>query len=151
LSDSELQSLEDWITPLIRQLSSSQRRKLARKVATDLRRSQVARIRAQQNPDGSAYAPRRQSDASRGRIRRRAMFTGLRSTRYLRMQTSPNEASIGFTGRVARIVRVHQEGLRDRVQPGGPYHDYDQRIILGYSQADRNLIRESLLNHLKDV
>jgi phage virion morphogenesis protein len=45
---------------LLRSLSSGQRRKLLRKMARDLAASQRQRIAAQRQPDGSAFAPRKQ-------------------------------------------------------------------------------------------
>jgi hypothetical protein len=45
---------------LLRTLSSGQRRKLLRKMARDLAASQRQRIAAQRQPDGSAFAPRKQ-------------------------------------------------------------------------------------------
>ncbi|WP_329956115.1 phage virion morphogenesis protein [Collimonas silvisoli] len=56
---------------------------------------------------------------------------------------------IGFFGRVARIARVHQEGLKDRVSKKGPEYQYPARPLLGFSATDQALIRDSLLRHLK--
>lgn len=145
----ELQRLEDWVEPLIRQLSPAQRRTLARRVARDLRRSQQQRIREQRNPDGSAYEPRQASQAQ-GRIRRRAMFRRLRTARYMKVRSTPQAAEVGFSGRVARIARVHQKGLRARVAPDGPRYDYPQRQLLGYASEDQALIRDSVLHHLEE-
>lgn len=54
-SGDPLSALEDWVAPLLAKLEPAQRRALARNVGQALRRSQAARIAAQQNPDGSAY------------------------------------------------------------------------------------------------
>ena len=51
---------EEWVGPLLAKLDDQQRRALARNVARDLRRRQRERIRAQTNPDGTPYAPRKE-------------------------------------------------------------------------------------------
>ena len=145
----DLDALEDWVAPLIAKIGAKQRRALARKVAQDLRRSQRERIKAQQNPDGTAYAPRKpQHRAQQGAIRRRAMFSKIRTAKYLKAKGTSDVAEVGFVGRVARIARVHQEGLRARVDRDGPRYDYPERRLIGYSRADRELIQDSVLRHL---
>lgn len=148
MDDGDLQALESWVEPLIAKLGPAERRRLARHVARELRISQRERIKAQQNPDGSAYAPRAALRGQAGGIRRRAMFTRLRTARFLTMKAGPNAAAVGFLGRVARIAKVHQQGLRDRVEPGGPMHQYPRRELLGFTRADRERIRDSLIDHL---
>lgn len=55
----ELDQLELWAGEILRALSPAQRNSLMRRMVTTLRRSQVDRIRAQKNPDGSGYAARK--------------------------------------------------------------------------------------------
>lgn len=38
---------------------------------------------------------------------------------------------------VARIARVHQEGLTDPVRPGGPKARYDKRVLLGFTKRKK--------------
>lgn len=142
-----LTQLEDWTAPLLAKLSSGQRAKLASEIARDLRHSQQQRIKEQRNPDGSAYAPRK-SQQKQGRIKRRAMFTKLRTNKYLKQRTSAAQISVGFFGRVARLASVHQHGLRDRVQRNGPNVQYAQRQLLGFSDADKQKIMDTLVTHL---
>lgn len=144
----ELKQLEDWVAPLIEKLTPKERRILAREVARDLRVANRERIKAQVNPDGTPFEPRTELRGQSGAIRRRAMFTKLRTAKYLRIKTSANDASVHFLGRVSRIVRVHHYGLRDRVEKGGPQHRYASRKLLGFDNADRERIRDSLINHL---
>lgn len=216
----ELKQLEDWVAPLIEKLTPKERRALARDVAGDLRRSQVARIKAQKNPDGSGFKNRKPqkvrkpkndpvrflykkpggvireammvswqdqglrmtgydrevnairtfrrdrverwlkpnasgSDASklrsqRGKVRDKAMFTKMRTAKYLKIKAGADSASVGFLGSVARIARVHQYGLRDRVKKNGPQHHYDRRQLLGFTAEDRERIRDSLIDHLTE-
>lgn len=146
--EKELQQLDNWLTPLIEKLTPKERRVLAREVARDLRIANRERIKAQTNPDGTPYEPRKQLRGRRGRIRRKAMFTGLRTAKYLRIKTTADEAAVGFLGRVARIARVHHYGLRDRVEKGGPQHQYARRELIGITTKDADHIAESVLNHL---
>src|SRR5690606_19306241 len=129
-------------------LGPAERRRLARDIAMEMRRSNQRRIAAQQNPDGAPYAPRKPRLRAQGGRIRRAMFARLRTTRYLRVQSTTNAALVTISGRVARIARVHQYGLTDRVAPGGPQYRYPARRILGYTEADRHTIAERIIEHL---
>ncbi|MBN8263032.1 MAG: phage virion morphogenesis protein [Xanthomonadales bacterium] len=144
----DLAQLETWCAPLLAKLSSVERRKLARSIAIPLRRSQAGRIASQQNPDGSVYAPRKTSlRDKKGRIRKE-MFAKLRTTKFLRTRADPNSAAVEFTGRVARIARVHQDGGEDRVARNGPRVRYQRRELLGFTAAATRLVRDLLIQHL---
>ncbi|WP_431026184.1 phage virion morphogenesis protein [Halomonas sp. H5] len=149
----DLQALEDWVAPLLARLETKERRRLARSVARDLRRSQRERIRAQTNPDGTPYAPRRPQKwrARQGGIRRRAMFGKLSTVKWLKASARGDTAVVGFFGNVARLAKTHQYGLRDRIGRDGPTIEYPQRELLGFTEADRQLILDSLLTHLDPV
>jgi phage virion morphogenesis protein len=147
----DLQRLEDWAGPLLRQLQPAQRTRLSRVIGTALRRTQQKRISAQQNPDGSPYAPRRPATPRRakaGNIKRRAMFAKIRQAKHLRIRATPQDVTVGFVGRVTRIAQVHQEGRTDNVSRGGPRVTYARRELLGFSAADEALVRELILDHL---
>ncbi|WP_269792406.1 phage virion morphogenesis protein [Stenotrophomonas sp. Iso1] len=147
----DLQRLEDWAGPLLRQLQPAQRTRLSRAIGTALRRSQQKRIAAQQNPDGSPYAPRRPATPRRakaGSIKRRAMFAKIRQAKHLRIRATPQDVTVGFMGRVTRIAQVHQEGRTDSVSRGGPRVTYARRELLGFSAADEQLVHELILDHL---
>ncbi|MDH0373890.1 phage virion morphogenesis protein [Pseudomonas aeruginosa] len=144
-----LRALEDWAGALLAKLEPGARRQLNQQIGRELRRSQQQRIAAQRNPDGSAFAPRksRQLRAKKGRIKRQ-MFAKLRQAKHLKVQSSADAIAIGFMGRVARIARVHQYGLRDRPERGQADVQYDRRELLGFTDADLDLIRDRLLEHL---
>lgn len=147
----DLEALEDWAAGLLGQLQPAARNQLARSIGQALRRSQQQRIIAQRNPDGSKYAPRKQRNlrGKQGRIKRQVkMFKKLRTASFLKVQGDGNAISVGFTGRVARIARVHQYGLRDRAERGAPEVKYEQREVLGFTDADLDIIRERLLTHI---
>lgn len=146
----ELTALENWAAPLLARLQPGERRTLARKIGRELRRSQSQRIGKQQAPDGSQYAPRKQQLRQKaGRVKRAKMFAKLRQAKHFKVSASPNAVSVGFVGRVSRIARVHQDGLKDRVRPVGPIVRYAKRTLLGFSRIDRDLIGVFLERHLK--
>ncbi|MNR52368.1 Phage virion morphogenesis family protein [compost metagenome] len=78
------------------------------------------------------------------------MFSKLSQAKHLKLQSSSEAIAIGFLGRTARLARVHQYGLRDRAARGAPDTQYAQRQLLGFTDADLDLIRDHLLEHLVD-
>ncbi|WP_460115372.1 phage virion morphogenesis protein [Pseudomonas sp. H2_D02] len=146
----QLEMLEDWAAGLLGQLEPASRNKLARSIGQALRRSQQQRIITQRNPDGSKYVPRKQRNlrGKHGRVKRKVqMFQKLRTASFLKVNGDGNSINVGFTGRVARIARVHQFGLKDRAESGAPGVTYYQREALGFSDKDVDLIRDKLLSH----
>ena len=148
---SKLEALEIWASGLLEQLQPGARNQLARSIGQELRRSQQKRVLTQQNPDGSKFAPRKKRDlrGKQGRIRRKVeMFKKLRTATYMKARGDSNSITVGFTGRISRIARVHQFGLKDRAEPGAPEVRYDQREMLGFTEADLDLIKDSLLRQI---
>ena len=151
---SDLHALEAWAGALLSKLQPAQRRAINHKVAIDLRRSQAQRIKAQQGPDGTAYPlrkKRKELKGKKGRIKRQkaAMFAKIRTIKHLKVKASGDQIEVGFFGWVARVAHVHQFGQQDRVTKKGPIYRYSARPLIGSNEADRVLIRESLLAHLK--
>lgn len=147
----DLDALEDWAGVLLSKLEPAARSKLARSLAQKLRRSQQQRVKQQCNPDGSPYAARKPRDlkGQKGRIKRQAkMFQKMPKASYMKAKGDAQSITVGFTGRVARIARVHQYGLKDRAEASAPEVRYQQREVLGYNESDMILIRNELLNHL---
>lgn len=143
-----LSRVEEWASALLGQLTSAQRARLAKELAEELRRRQSRRIAEARNPDGSRYAPRKpQARRKKGRIRR-AMFAKLRTARFLKTTSSADASVLHFTRDVERIARVHQEGLRDRVQRDGPIVQYPARELLGLADADVERIADVVLDFL---
>lgn len=147
----ELRALEDWAGALLNQLQPKERRQVTQTIARELRRRQQQRIGAQRNPDGTPYAPRKprqQLRAKAGRIKQRKMFAKLRTARYLRLQSDASSIAIGFAGRLSRIARIHQYGLRDKPGRNSPDIQYQRRELLGFSDAELEMIRDQLVQHL---
>lgn len=149
----DLSSIEAWAGALLAKLSPGQRRVVGRKIAIDLRRSRAQGIAQQRAPSGEAFVARKQRKEFRsksGRIKRQkaAMFNKLRTTKYLQIEVDENQISVGFFGRVARLARVHQDGLDDKVAPTGPKYQYPARPLLGFSDHDHAIVRESIVKYL---
>ena len=148
----DLDALEGWAGVLLGKLEPAARSKLARTLAQKLRRSQQQRVKQQRNPDGSPYAARKPRDlkGKKGRIKHQAkMFLKMPRASYLKAKGDGQSITVGFTGRVARIARVHQYGLKDRAEANAPEVKYKQRQVLGLTEFDLDLIRDGLLAHLK--
>jgi phage virion morphogenesis protein len=149
----QLEALEDWAAGLLGQLEPLARNRLARSLGQALRRSQQQRIMSQCNPEGSKYVPRQQRNlrVKQGRVKREVqMFQKLRTTRFLRVRGDDNAASVGFTGRIARIARVHQYGLKDRAETIAPPVRYNKRKLIGLTHTDIVIVRDKLLTHLSN-
>ncbi|WP_434707240.1 phage virion morphogenesis protein [Pseudomonas sp. R1-1] len=145
-----LEALEDWAAGLLGMLEPTSRHKLARCIGQELRRSQQRRIITQKNPDGSKYVPRklRKFGGKQGRVKRKVkMFQKLRTASFLKVQCDGNTISVGFSGRIARIAKVHQLGLMDRAKRSSNVVKYDSREILGFTAINTQSIRDKLLNY----
>lgn len=147
---SDLTPFDNQLAGLLAALSPAGRRKLAGDIAKELRRSQQQRIKQQKAPDGSPYQARKRQPlrAKTGRIKR-AMFQKLRTSRYMKASGRENSAVVEFTGKVQRIARVHQYGLKDRPNPHAHKVYYPERQLLGFDRAAIQLIEERLLIALK--
>lgn len=146
---SDIAALESFAADLIASLEPGARKSLAADLARQLRTSQQQRIAAQLNPDGSAFEERKPQIRNKiGKVRR-SMFAKLRTARYLKASSTSEAALVSFTAEVSRIARVHQLGLRDRVnRKTGLEADYPARQLLGISADDETLIRDVVTDHL---
>lgn len=142
--------IDEWASTMLAKVEPAARLKLAQTIGRDLRRTNQARIRAQTNPDGTPFEPRKRQPKRRkkGSIRRR-MFQRLASAKHMKIRATSEGVMMGFFGRAARIARVHHEGQMDQVLDGGPTVKYPARKLLGFTDADREMIRGHLLESLK--
>jgi len=146
---SDFKPFDDRLNGLIAALSPAARRKLVGEIAKELRKSQQQRIKQQKAPDGSPYQARKGQPlrAKTGRIKR-AMFQKLRTSRYMKATGRENSAVVEFTGKVQRIARVHQYGLKDRPSPHVHEARYAERKLLGLSSDDRREIEKNIIAYL---
>lgn len=143
MASDQLTQFHEYAEGILTQLSPSARKQLARDIAFKLRTSNRKRITAQTQPDGSKFQPRKKA----GRIKRK-MFTKLRTTRYLKVKSTPNEAIV-FINSTNRLVKVHHYGLRDRVNRKTSFQVvYPKRELLGITGNDWQVIEELVLKHL---
>ncbi|HHL0035189.1 phage virion morphogenesis protein [Enterobacter kobei] len=147
---SDFNPYDNQLAGLLAALSPAGRRKLAGDIAKELRKSQQQRIKQQKAPDGSPYQARKRQPlrAKTGRIKR-AMFQKLRTSRYMKATGRENSAVVEFTGKVQRIARVHQYGLKDQPTPHAKEVQYPERQLLGFDSVAIQLIEERILIALR--
>lgn len=147
---SELNPFDIRLAGLIAKLSPQSRKSLAVAVSKRLRAGQQQHIKRQQAPDGTPYAPRKTRLRSKKRLRDWAMFSKLRTARYLKAQGNSDAAVVEFVGRVQRMANVHHYGLRDRPTPHSEAVKYDARPLLGFNSRIMNIIEVEIINHLSE-
>lgn len=145
----ELKPFDDKLSGLLASLSPAGRRKMAAMIAKKLRVSQQQRIKRQKAPDGAPYAARKSQPirGKKGRVKRE-MFAKLRTARYLKTKATGEAAVIEFAGKVQRIARIHQEGLKDKPNHHSQPVQYEVRPLLGFSSVDRQIVEDVILSHL---
>ena len=143
--------LPQYTNEVLQKMSPGERAKLSRSIGRDLRNSQKQRITSQQNPDGSSYSPRKKRlrDRMKAKVRNK-MFNKIKSLTYLKVMTNADSISIGFAGRIARIARVHQYGLRDRAEKNAPTVQYPKRELLGLTNQEVSNIASLLEKHISN-
>jgi phage virion morphogenesis protein len=148
-----LEQFADYFDIMLADLSPAKRKAVARKVGQRLRRSNLARIAANVEPDGSAMEQRKTQRDRRGRIRRKAggkMFRKLRYARNFKIKPRDDGVEIALASRgLERISRVHHFGLDGYVgktRSGETIRArYDSRQLLGFSADDIDGIAEEAL------
>ncbi len=145
-----LGKFDRWMDVIVNSLSSARRRVLFRTIARDLRKANQKRISKQINPDGDAWEARKFDNGS-GQVRKKIkMMIGLRSTRRLKITAGPDGATIGFSGRNAKIAAVHHFGGMDLVDPDSTTKiRYPVRQLLGVTKEDQTLIRDRVFGHIE--
>lgn len=146
-----IDALTGWVEPLLRKMDPAERRKLMKTISRDLRKENQERMKAQEGPDGQKWDPRKKRNlrGKRGQIRKKAMFTKLRTAKYLKIRTSPDSAGLAFAGPAARIAVIHHYGLRAKVDKNGPIYDYPSRRLIGFGRGDLELIADRVLEHIQ--
>ncbi|WP_407365302.1 phage virion morphogenesis protein [Enterobacter ludwigii] len=149
---SDLTPFDNQLAGLLAALSPAGRRKLAGDIAKELRKSQQQRIKQQKAPDGSPYQARKRQPlrAKTGRIKR-TMFQKLRTNRYMKATGPENSAVVEFTGKVQRIARVHQFGLKERPNQFSREVVYPERQLLGITTIDSRSIESLIVDKLYKI
>ncbi|RRO12064.1 phage virion morphogenesis protein [Pectobacterium aquaticum] len=75
------------------------------------------------------------------------MFRKLRTIRFLRTETSPNSAAVGFSGKAAQIARIHQFGEMDDISDS--HVRYPVRQLLGLTPSDLDWLAETITDFIQ--
>lgn len=147
----EFKPFDDKLAGLLAALSPAGRRRLTVDIAKKLRQRQQQRIKSQKAPDGTPYAPRKSQPlrAKKGRIKRE-MFAKLRTNRYMKASGNDSAAVVEFTGKVQRIARVHQLGLKDKPGRNSAEVQYPARQLIGFDKVSIQMIKDEILLRLSE-
>ncbi|MFU0865585.1 phage virion morphogenesis protein [Kluyvera ascorbata] len=145
----DFKPFDDKLAGLIAALSPTARRRMAADIAKTLRARQQRRIKTQKAPDGTPYAARKRQPvkAKKGRVKRE-MFAKLRTSRFMKATAGNDAAVVEFTGKVQRMVNVHQYGLKDKPGRNSKPVQYDARPLIGFSDEDRQAVEEIIIAKL---
>jgi phage virion morphogenesis protein len=145
----DFKPFDDKLSALIAALSPTARRRMAADIAKTLRTRQQRRIKTQKAPDGTPYAARKRQPvkAKKGRVKRE-MFAKLRTSRFMKASAGNDAAVVEFTGKVQRMVNVHQYGLKDKPGRNSAPVQYDARPLVGFSDDDRQVVEEIIISKL---
>ena len=148
---SDFSGLTDWLQRIDTQLDDGQKQALMRRVATRLKQQWSQRIRSQVDPSGAGFIPRKAKGRKfrSKRVKTGAMFT--KTPRLLKTAYSANHAEIGFAGRMAAIMAVHQYGQVARPSPTVRPVQYAVRETVGFSSEDEQLIIEEFENFFMNL
>lgn len=136
---------------LLKNSSKPRRRLLYQQIGRELARSQRRRIKAQQNPDGIPYVPRKAKHKTKGRINSKLMFKKIGLPAHLKLRYENEGISLGFYGGDAAIAEIHQYGLKGRVRPEFNWKvPYERRELLGFSEEDAEMIEKFVLKALAE-
>jgi phage virion morphogenesis protein len=140
-----LAGLDSWLGGVLQGLSPAKRKRAATKLGQALRRSNLARIKDNVEPDGGAMEPRKPRLDRRGRVRRKAggkMFRKLRYARYWKVRATADSVEIGTSGN-GNLAKVHHFGLKGYVGRGPDgekvTYNYPRRRLLGFGKGDEDL------------
>lgn len=146
----DFKPFEDRIRALLAAMSPAGRRRMAGDIAKRLRKNQQQRIKSQKAPDGSPYEKRKPQPVrgKKGRVRRE-MFAKLRGAKYMKAKGTDTDAVVEFTGRVQRIARVHQLGLKDRPKRDRSPVAYPSRVLLGFDESCTQIVKDIIIESLR--
>ncbi|WP_413742295.1 phage virion morphogenesis protein [Sodalis sp. RH15] len=131
----ELEHFDQRLEGLIAALSPQTRKAMAATIAKKLRASQQQRIKRQQAPDGTTYAPRKPQllRKKKGRVKRE-MFCKLRTNRYMKAKGDRDSAVVEFTDRVQGMAGVHHYGLDEKNKSSTKIISYPHRNLFGFDK-----------------
>lgn len=146
----DLSQFDEWFGRILAGLSPAQRRKAAMQLGRELRKSNLARVAANVDPDGRAMEARKPRHDRRGRLRKRQagkMFKGLRRLRNWKIHADADGVEIrpasGSVDRVASVSQFGEVSIVGYRRAGGPIRTrYPVRRILGFGPDDEHVALE---------
>jgi phage virion morphogenesis protein len=150
----DLARLDLWFGQIMEALSPSQRRRAALKLGQALRKSNLKRIAANVEPDGSKMAQKKARYDRRKRLVEPAggkMFQGLRYAKQWRINPLDDGVEIvpanNLAGRTGEINQFGETVTVGRLRDGRRIRaKYAERILLGFSDADEKLSLDVAVN-----
>ena len=139
--------MDSWFGRILQGLEPGQRKKAALKLGQALRRSNLKRIEANVQPDGSPMDPRKPRKDARGRLRKKAggkMFQGLRFAKHWRIDADQDgvliSASSPVVDRNASVSQFGETAIVGRLRNRTPVrYRYPERRLLGFGPEDSDL------------
>lgn len=151
----QVEQVKTAFAELLGNISKSRRRLLYQQIGRELARNQRRRIKAQQNPDGNRYEPRKtpkRIQSKKGKIKKSdAMFEKITKPKFMRLRYDNEGISLGYSGGDAVVARIHQEGLVGRVRKD--WHlkvQYAKRELLGFTEDDVEMIEKFVVKALSE-
>lgn len=137
----QLEDASQWLAPLIKNLSDSEMRKLTRKLAQDMRKRTIARIRSQKNPDGSAYPLRLKTKNTHGRVQ----FIYLDELRDMKSWRDEGDRMIGYDINAGGIRTF----IKSKVEKWLPSYSTGQSRAEKSRKRDKMFTKLATARHLK--
>lgn len=142
----DFDALGEWLSAISDRLSDDERTVLLRRIAQTLKSRHAERIKSNTAPSGAKFAPRKKKSGKfrtqKGKIKRGAMFK--RASRLLKTAYSSSHAEIGYDGKIADIMSVHQYGLSIRPSPSMRPTTYAVREAVGFGDEDVEFIKAEI-------
>ena len=139
-----MEQIELRLAALIANLAPQNRAKMLRKIAQDLRKSAFTNTKAQKNPDGTSFEPRKNPNlAKKGKLRQK-MFLKIANAKNLKARATANQATVSFSAATNRIAQIHHFGLEGQVR-AGLRHKYAARRLIGISTQNEKDIENVVI------
>ncbi len=139
--DTNIDQVTTWAKAYIERLSPNNRKRLAKRLAEQLRRTNQKRIQNQTSPDGYRW-PERQK--YQGKTDRRKMFVKMKHRKHLRIRERADGFALGFFGRLGKIAETHHYGQKQRLR-SGIIASYPSRELIGITDTDKEILYQVLI------
>lgn len=143
---------QTWLKNATAALDDSERIAVTRRIATTLKSRHARRIAQNIAPDGSRHTPRKAKVGrfreKKGRHRKKTGLMFKKTSRLLKTVYTSHRAEIGYDGKIADIMAVHQYGQTIRPSQKARPTTYPVRQTVGFSPEDEAWIKAYLTEFL---